>query len=1138
MLNPICMQLYVKTAKQTKVERKRRMRRVQRWLAIMLAAIMALGCITTVYAAPDDITVYLDVTYGQTEAREMLDMINDFRTGNDAWCWNEDDTERLKFDNLKELDYDYDLEQIAMQRAAELVVYYAHTRPDGSDSLSAIPGWGSSVWGYAENIAIGYTSAEEVFTAWQETNKSYTGQGHRRNMLGENYNRVGIGHAVYNGVECWVQEFTNSRTSLPAVTEPNDQTTTVQIDVSTNNIKSLTLKSIEGLTMQLDGSVDLPMVEGTMRLYGTWSSMPSATVEVMPDWTVADSSIAAIENGKLVAKSAGSTTISASVAGQTVTTSVTVTKIPLDTADVSLSQDIFSYVGKAIEPVPTVTLDGKTLAAGTDYIVSYENNKNVGKASVIITGTGSYSGSVKKNFIITECTHEWDEGTVTTPAGCESNGIMTYTCKLCGDTKTESIPAEGHKWDNGIVTIPAGCETSGVKTYTCTVCEDTYTEEIAATGHSFSEWTESKAPTCTEEGQEARTCGTCGKVETRSVNALGHDYDDGVITTEPTCTKEGVKTYICERCGDNYTESVGALGHDFGAWVTVTSPTCTDQGSEQRTCVRCRFTETRNTDATGHDWESDYTVDKQPTCTEDGSQSIHCSKCEAVKDTQVIPALGHNWNDGVETTAPGCETPGEKTYTCQRCGDTYTEPIPALEHEWNDGIITTEPTCTDAGVKTFTCGHCGDTKTEPVTALGHDYGEWTVTKPATCTEVGEKTRTCSRCGDVETETIAMIPHTWDSGVITTEPTCTAEGVKTFTCNVCGKTRTESVEKAPHTPVTDAAVEATCENTGLTEGSHCSVCGDVLTAQEIVPAKGHTWNEGVVTKDPTCTETGIMTYTCTSCGKTKTDSIDALGHDFGAWETVTSSTCTDQGSEKRVCSRCKYTETRNLDASGHIWESDYTIDKEPTCTTEGSESIHCSNCDAVKDAQAISALGHSWDEGVVTKAATCTATGEKTYTCSRCGDTYTETLPLAAHTLQWVTDKEATETEEGSRHEECTVCGWIGKTETIPALETEPTETPETDLNNSGSGNANNTNGNGNGNSGNNTSANTSNTNTTANANTSASTTRAGSAATARNTDQVNSPKTGDNSLIYVYVVIAVLAVGVMAILLVVKKRKA
>lgn len=76
----------------------------------------------------------------------------------------------------------------------------------------------------------------------------------------------------------------------------------------------------------------------------------------------------------------------------------------------------------------------------------------------------------------------------------------------------------------------------------------------------------------------------------------------------------------------------------------------------------------------------------------------------------------------------------------------------------------------------------------------------------------------------------------------------------------------------HSAVTDPAVEAACVETGLTEGSHCSVCGEILTAQETVPATGHSWDGGVVTKEATATEEGIMTYTCTVCGAQKTEAI--------------------------------------------------------------------------------------------------------------------------------------------------------------------------------------------------------------------------------------------------------------------------
>ena len=86
--------------------------------------------------------------------------------------------------------------------------------------------------------------------------------------------------------------------------------------------------------------------------------------------------------------------------------------------------------------------------------------------------------------------HTWDSGEVTTPEGCETDGVMTYTCTTCEDTKTETINATGHSWDDGEITTPATCLEPGIKTYTCTVCETTRTEPIDATGHSYSvEWT-------------------------------------------------------------------------------------------------------------------------------------------------------------------------------------------------------------------------------------------------------------------------------------------------------------------------------------------------------------------------------------------------------------------------------------------------------------------------------------------------------------------------------------------------------------------------------------------------------------------------------------------------------------------------
>ena len=80
----------------------------------------------------------------------------------------------------------------------------------------------------------------------------------------------------------------------------------------------------------------------------------------------------------------------------------------------------------------------------------------------------------------------------------------------------------------------------------------------------------------------------------------------------------------------------------------------------------------------------------------------------------------------------------------------------------------------------------------------------------------------------------------------------------------------------HSPETDAEVPPSCEEEGKTEGSHCSVCGKILTKQEMIPAAGHKWDDGTITKQSTETEAGVKTFTCTLCGKTKTETIDATG----------------------------------------------------------------------------------------------------------------------------------------------------------------------------------------------------------------------------------------------------------------------
>ena len=679
--------------------------------------------------------------------------------------------------------------------------------------------------------------------------------------------------------------------------------------------------------------------------------------------------------------------------------------------DSSKEISLFKYVVNGISYTTSANATTQTIPNARAYEVKIsgsslkEGNNTLEIWVMYVDNSGTGSGGTLKKLGTRTVVKEGHKAVkdAAVAATCETAGKTEGShCSVCNTVikAQTTVAALGHNWDSGKVTKAATCTATGTKTYTCSRCKKTRTETIAATGHKEVK-DAAVAATCETtgktEGSHCSVCNTVIKAQT-TVAALGHSWDGGKVAKAATCTAAGTKTYTCTRCKKTRTETIAATGHKV-VKDTAVAATCETTGkTEGSHCSVCGTVLKAQTTvaALGHSWDGGK-ITKAATCTAAGTKTYTCTWCKKTR-TETIAATGHKAVKDAAVAAT-CETTGKTEGShCSVCGTVLKAQttVAALGHSWDNGKVTKAVTCTAAGTKTYTCTRCKKTRTETIAATGHKAVK-DAAVAATCETTGKTEGShCSVCNTVikAQATVAALGHSWDGGKITKAATCTAAGTKTYTCTRCKKTRTETIAATGHKAVKDAAVAATCETTGKTEGSHCSVCGTVLKAQTTTAALGHSWDNGKVTKAATCTATGTKTYTCTRCKKTRTETIAATGHK-AVKDAAVAATCETAGK------------------------------------TEGS---HCSVCNTVLKAQTIvAALGHSWDGGKITKAATCTAAGTKTYTCTRCKKTRTETIVATGHKVVKDAAVAATcETTGKTEGSHCSVCGTVLKAQTTVA----------------------------------------------------------------------------------------------------------
>ena len=546
---------------------------------------------------------------------------------------------------------------------------------------------------------------------------------------------------------------------------------------------------------------------------------------------------------------------------------------------------------------------------------------------------------------------------------CGDYSYDITTCSRCDYYTTTNWVWTDHTYET--TTVEATCEIGGYNVHTCSICGYYYESDYTAPlGHDVAEWSEPTEATCTDDGVKTGFCARCEQTVSEVVTpALGHEWD----MENGTANADGSMTYPCIRCDATYTTEGSSLhlGDNQFTIAAGTASAAKTYTAEKSGKLTIKLNDLYYFNDWSGNWTTmaiDYFVATEGAIniyvngvntgyTVEGSEleaNIVLNTIEVAKGDTVEVELAHTSASWLDST--------DVRFNVNLALEAEEEPdVPEfLPLVLGDNEISMFANSGEGPVYGWTATEDGNLTVQFTKLSMYFYGFWSEEPVVPHLEDGDisfmvngdrftvdSTTVAVKAGDVVTvqlgcytylDTNAVITlsfgdeapheHSFGEWVVTTEPTCTEVGIETRTCE-CGETETREVAALGHTEEVIPGKDATCTEPGLTEGKKCSVCGEILVAQEEIPALGHT-EEVIPGKDATCTEPGLTEgKKCSVCGEilVAQEEIPATGHVNTVIRGVSEPTCTDDGyTGDTWCLDCEQRIAKGeiIPALGHDW----------------------------------------------------------------------------------------------------------------------------------------------------------------------------------------------------------------------------